>query len=324
MEGYEKEVGSGISKYVAAKDLDKPQEIAFIEFFPLSAAQVVVYLASFLDLSNISETVQKHLANWLRGRPRWAATFVEEFLVRKEKDSYDGRKGDFDTEQDCALVQAMDRYLEDMTMKKRRHTWQGGNRTAFTAFEAFDGGHRLPRTELNEIERAIYRFALGEQPELLTKDSKRLIETGVAALKISETSVESDDVVAYIDEPLIVEAGINYYGLEDLIKRDFAAQNDGGLGDGYEKLCIRPLQLKLIEKLQEKFSKDQFGYYISARSAYGVVARSSKGQKPTNMAETMKWLEEARIASFEGALPPILFPDDLFGPDLVLLMWDQT
>ena len=323
MGGYEKELGSGIAKYVPAINLDKPQEIAFIEFFPFSEDGVVAYLANFLDLFSISKTVQKHLAKWLRGRPRWTATFVEEFLVRQEKTSYDGRKGNFATKEDRAIVQAMDRYLEDMTTKERRKSWLGGNRTAFTAFEVFDGKNRLPRAELNEIERVIYRFALGEKPELLTEDSRRLIEIGVAALKISETSLASDDVVAYVDEPLIVEAGINYYGLEELIKRDFAAQNDGGLGDGYEKLCIRPLQFQLIRNLQEAFHKNQFQYHISTRSAYGVVARSSKGQKATNLAETMIWLEQARGASFEGLLPPILLPDDLFGPDLVCLMWEK-
>ena len=79
--------------------------------------------------------------------------------------------------------------------------------------------------------------------------------------------------MAHIDEPLIVEAGNQWYGLEDLVERYCQYQDKGSHVDDYEKLCICPMQSKLTEKLAEAFSHSQFGdYSIFTKSAYGVIA----------------------------------------------------
>ena len=215
MEGLEKEKTSGNAKFAGTIE----ENSAFVNFLPLAGSQVDNYLSTFLQLENVDENVRRHVTSWLRGRPRWAATFVEEYLVRTDKSYKEPTKGDF-TGGD-ALIQAIDRYIHDMTSKlsDRRKSWQGGNRTACSAFEEFDAENknRKHRRSLNEIERAIYKYAFGMKPDLLKEDAKILIMTGVAALHVRETNMDTKSVVAYIDEPLMVEAGVRYYGVDELL-----------------------------------------------------------------------------------------------------------
>jgi hypothetical protein len=231
-----------------------------------------------------------------------------------------GTIGRFNNDEERALVQVMDRFLHDITKKERRKSWQGGNRTAYTAFENFDGENRASRMKLEEIERVIFRYSVGEETEVLRKDSKLLIMTGVAALHIEETKLETNTVVAHIDEPLIIEAGIQYFGLAHLAQKNFGAQEGGGQEGGYEKLC----KLKMIDRLREDFPKGRFGEYkISTNSSYGVIAKFCKGQGGESIGRTLEWLEQVQSATFEGAIASFCFPDELFGPDFVCAMWDM-
>jgi len=174
MEGLEKEKTSGNAKFACTV----AENSAFVNFLPLTGSQVEDYLSTFLQLENVDENIRRHVTSWLRGRPRWAATFVEEYLVRTDKSYKEPTKGEF-TGDDAALIQAIDRYIHDMTSKlsDRRKSWQGGNRTACSAFEEFDAENktRKHRKSLNEIERAIYKYAFGMKPDLLKEDAKILI-----------------------------------------------------------------------------------------------------------------------------------------------------
>ena len=324
MQGLEKEKTSGSAKFSCAV----PEKSAFINFLPLTRTQVEDYLSTFLQLENVDENVRRHVTSWLRGRPRWAATFVEEYLVRTDKSYKEPTKAEF-TGDHAALIQAIDRYIHDMTSKlsDRRKPWQGGNRTACSAFEEFDAENknRKHRRSLNEIERAIYKYAFGMKPDLLKEDAKILIMTGVAAVHVQETNLHTKSVVAYIDEPLMVEAGVRYYGVDELLLSHLEMQEDGGMSDGYQKLCIRPLQEHLSEKLVALFPDDRFcDFSVPLRSAYGVIAKSCEGQTTEKVKLTMEWLEAAKSAKLEGSVPPFCLPDELFGPDLVCLMWNKT
>ena len=67
---------------------------------------------------------------------------------------------------------------------------------------------------MNEIEQVVCRYALGGKSEALRQDAAVLIRVGVAALNIRETNLKTNTVVATLDEPLVVEAGIRYYDVE--------------------------------------------------------------------------------------------------------------
>lgn len=202
------ESNAGVAKYSHSSDKLNPSQ--FTNFKPLASDAVELYLSKFLCFSNVSSDVKEHIAKWLRGRPRWAATFVEEFLVRSGRsDLEEQTRGDFN-EEERALVQALDRFLLDMTREKRRVSWMNGNRTAYTAFGTFNKriGRAVSRKDLKEVERNVYKCAVGGHSSLLTEHAAELIETGVAALRVEESSEKSERVAALIDEPIVIEAGI--------------------------------------------------------------------------------------------------------------------
>ena len=75
----------------------KPRQhsLVFYRLDPLGIEEVRSYLYKFLSLEKIREDLVKHMAKWLRGRPRWVATFVETFLQRPGKQNYFKPPGDF-------------------------------------------------------------------------------------------------------------------------------------------------------------------------------------------------------------------------------------
>ena len=261
VDGLGEEANSGVAKYSYA---DAPQP-PFTAFRPQAPTDVKKYLSRYLNLDGVSEEVQQHVWNWLRGRPRWAATFLEEFLIQTQKKCDGQTKGRFN-ENEEKVISALDRYVADMTNEDRRQSWSGGNRTAYSAFGVFDYGGKNTREALNEVEQVIYRFALGQQPEVLRNETKELIMHGVAALHTEESNVANGVVVAYIDEPLVVEAGIQYYGLESIILRAFKMQENGGHGDGFEKICLYPFGKSSWARLSPSSPKMTFWLPISRQN----------------------------------------------------------
>ena len=90
---------------------------AFIDFQQLSATHVHEYLERFLVLDplQVRSLVIERVSEWLRGRPRFVATFLEEFMMRDLKTKYrGGTRGKFSDDEN-RLVHALDRFLFDMT-----------------------------------------------------------------------------------------------------------------------------------------------------------------------------------------------------------------
>lgn len=112
--------------------------------------------------------------------------------------------------------------------------------------------------------------------------------------------------------------------MEDLILESFRAQEAGGQGDGFEKICLFPLRSKLIDALRVQFGDAFRDLHVSEKSAYGVLVRKCKGQSNQDVTKTLEWLKDARKAKFEGTVPPFCFPDDLFGPDIVFILRDKA
>jgi hypothetical protein len=122
-------------------------------------------------------------------------------------------RGNFGME-DRNLLQAVDRFLTVMTCDarsaNRRTSWNAGASSAYSSIARMDRQEFLETRR--KLEDAIFKFAIGKRPCCFEEGpSKRLIEEGVAAVNIDST--EESFVQAYLDEPIIVQAGLNFFCL---------------------------------------------------------------------------------------------------------------
>jgi len=167
------------------------------------------------------------------------------------------------------------------------------------------------------LESAIFKFAVGGKATFIEEGHKALIQVGVGAL----CSVNGDR--AKLDKPVIIQAGINHFSLEKMADSNMAAQEDGGLGDAFEKCLLPAIQKRLSQILHDQLNHHGGSVLkdccVSKRSSYGVLAIKCK-----DCVSTIKWIEAATSARFEGKVPPLCYPDSLMGPDLIFLMWNKT
>jgi hypothetical protein len=322
--------------------MKKPHNLAenrttvFKEFNLLGANAVKDYIFSILKIESASEestsqcvpdvSVVDHVSLWLRGRPRWTASFLEVYLVRKghaDRSTDKSRtRGNFSLE-GGKLMEAMDRYIDvyatgttsEIAEFERRKSLNPPEGTAYSAIKRLEtvGGYQL----VKKVEAAIFKFAVGGQPVFLQGCYKTLIEVGVAAL-----STPGEDKAVF-DEPMMVQAGINYFSIEQTVAENLAAQEDGGQGAAFEKLMLPAIQKRLPAILREQLQapgdilKD---FWVSSRSSYGVLALDCK----TDISATIEWIEDATAATFEGQVPPFCYPDTSIGPDLMFLLWNES
>ena len=308
------------AKSIMAKRLNHPErEFVFKDFKVLDAQDVKSYMGSFLYLqgSGVEDSVIQHVSKWLRGRPRWTASFLEVYLVREKVDGYQGTRGQFSSSS-ALLMEALDRYLAVMTTDpkspNRRQSFSPGSYSAYAAIMRAVTKHPNYKVHF-ALQRAIFRFVVGGRPTPISEQPRMLIEVGVAA-------VAGGPDEAVIDEPIIVQAGINFFTLEDATTENLVAQEQGGLGEAFEKIMLPAIQKKLRALLQTQHKGDNAfpEYNVSCRSAYGVLAMDCK----ESIESTLNWIEAATNATFEGQVPPFCYPDDHFGPDLMFLMWNNS
>ena len=313
----------------APLNLGENRTIIFKNFKPLDQAGVRRYLLRFLTLDVNATTeegvpnscVINHISNWLRGRPRWTASFLELYMVRKMKDNHDGTRGSF-SRVGALLMQALDRYIdnytqptldEDTSNEDRRKSYEPPEGTAYSSIRRIVEIKREYEIS-KKLESAIYKFALGGQPMIIDDHYATLIETGVATLCQTKKG-------AIIDEPLIIQAGIKYFSLAQMAIKNMTVQERTGQGAGFEKVMLPAIQMKLPQILAKQL--DAMGealkdLRVPKRSAYGMLAIHCSSPK-----ETIQWIEDATKSTFEGQVVPFCYPDEHIGPDLIFLMWDR-
>ena len=314
VEEYKREATSSFMKRCKAK-VNPP----FIDFQPLAPMEVISYLSRFLDLENVTEALKMHVANWIRGRPRLTATFLEEYLARPLKEETpspeDLTRGQFHTDEDTVMIRALDEYRLDTTTRGRRASWHSGGTTAFRALEK----SWLTGKVCSSLKQAVCKFTLGGKPFIFTGDMMDLMQVGVVSLSIQGSKPTEYYFEAIIDEPMIGEAGINYFGMEKLVNFSMTCQEDDGLGQSFEKVAIPYIRKNLASDAHGFFPHDSFDQYrISKISSYGVMA------KKCNINETLDWIEKAINATIEGSVPPFCLPDNAFGPDAMTLMFNSA
>ena len=72
-EGLEAEVGSIMAK----ETKEQPPKPHFFDFELLKSGDVREHLLNFLQTDGVRPCVLNHVCEWLCGRPRWTATFLE-------------------------------------------------------------------------------------------------------------------------------------------------------------------------------------------------------------------------------------------------------
>jgi hypothetical protein len=164
-----------------------------------------------------------HVASWLQGRPRWTATYLETFLVRK--------KGCLITQLSLRIEVVTE---SDEPSKKRRYSWSSGKRSAYSVIE---GLFTKAGPEWSEAQRefckATLNFTLTGEPSLVTTKAATLIEYGVASVDTDNEA--GGHISGKIDEPLIVQAGINFFGTEKLLSNKLAStESESEKGNCFE------------------------------------------------------------------------------------------
>ena len=124
---------------------------------------------------------------------------------------------------------------------------------------------------------------------------------------------------AKIDEPIIVQAGINFYALEKWTIEHLDNQEEKCKGEAFEKIMLPAIQERFSYILAEQYKDNNLdGWTVSVRTSYGQLA-----QKCSSPEETMGWIEKEINATFEGQVPPFCFPDEYIGPDLIFMLHNQ-
>lgn len=315
--------GTSISKEnmdVSAVAKQAMEDIAsFDEFRPLDEQEVERYLETFLDLTNIRNAVKKHIARWLVGRPRWAANYMEEFLYRSLKSPPGGTRGKAFTDHEKRVVEAIDRYIDYMTKSPgERRLSCTGNTTAYTSIDRFISRQKGLGTPGQALRQAKYKYAVGGQTTLVSKHVAELVEVGVAGLCTNQNSPEGTIYQVVIGEPIVVQAGAEFFGLEDMTTWSLDLQeNASAQGFAFEKCSLVPIRTKLEALVKNEFTEKLDGFVISQKSSYGVFAQICESSS-----DVMKWIHNAVDAELEGAVPPFCMPDVYMGPDVLTLMWN--
>jgi hypothetical protein len=172
-----------------------------------------------------------------------------------------------------------------------------------------------------KFHKAVFDFALGGKPVIFSSDATRLIEIGVAAVTVGG----SGDALAFkgtLDEPLIVQAGINYFNLCMAVKaRIEVQQSSSAQGDSFERFMLPSIQARFGNILSTQVVNSAVkGFSVSSRTAYGVLACDCKD----SIDSTIAWVNRSTCVRFDGQVPPFCYPDDHFGPDVLFLLWNDS
>ncbi|CAB9518757.1 expressed unknown protein [Seminavis robusta] len=265
---------------IIAKGIGSPGPFSiFKNFAPFEEKNVKEYLYSVLDLEekDIDEAVLRHLCKWLRGRPRWTASFLEAYLVRKTRESCKGTRGSF-SPSSAKLLEALDQYRavytkDPETTDDRRGSFTPEKGSPFKAMR--DAFVRYAEEDLiGTLQRAVFKFAVGGEEVIIEENDMRLIEVGLVAIRVDERGSRT-----VLDEPIMVEAGINYFSLKGSALTNLLAQEKGGQGEAFEKIMLPAIQdnfAKVLEKQHKEENQVLSQYRVSTKSAYGVLAASCK------------------------------------------------
>jgi hypothetical protein len=183
VDALEEESGSVVAK----RPRKERYPLVFADLPPLNVGGVAMYLETFLKLRDvIGDDLLEHACKWLRGRPRWTATFVETALIRTNHPKRTTTRGRFNSEE-LPFIQILDRYVSVMTAgdNSQRDSWRLGlgKATAFAAVAKLRNKQgkaddfRWQDTKA-EFDKAVFKFALGGDFVIFQQNASMLVEIG--------------------------------------------------------------------------------------------------------------------------------------------------
>jgi hypothetical protein len=312
-------------------------------------AEVKAYLCQILDLADMDDgdeegkakVVLEHVARWLVGRPRWTATFLSIYLTCTSEPTLRTTSGQFN-DKEARLLEALDRYVCALTKGPRKPGEElrrdsqmlAGGASAFSAVARYCRRVEGKKAALTTSGRAIdgsgttfqhqiRDLVLGGVPTVIHEDAEQLIEFGLAAVN---SVFRNGAVSGIVNEPLVVEAARNYYLVTVKLVQALMTEavNDASSASVYLNL-FELLSLAAIQAKFDTIGRGQVGdvlgvetWRVPSKSAYGVLAL-----KCDTMEETVAWLESAVQSRLDGMVAPFCLPDNMFGPDMVFLRWND-
>lgn len=304
----------------------------------MSVGGVAAYVNKFLDCEKLKGDLVNHVAEWLRGRPRWTATFLEVFFVREIKRHQEMARGRFD-KGEVSLIQALNRYIcshtePEIDMSKKRQSLTFDRTSAYAAIERMAKNSSQDYWDVrDEMRQAIFRFALSGKKSVIGTRVAELIQGGVASVDFELGELTDKHGKGKIDEPLIVQAGISFFGLQKNVESNFT--NSSGPSDAgirFEQYILPGIQTNFTKMVASRASDVLFcGLDDDERqkqvalmkqaavpkwSSYGVMAVDTR----SNVLGTIKWIKDSLDARFDGTVAPFCYPDTYFGPDLMFMM----
>jgi len=223
------------------------------------------------------------------------------------------------------LITSLNRYIEvvtesEETLRNSRHSRSLKHRSAYSAVgRLFTKAGAEWSEAQRELRKATLDFTLTGNPSFVMEKAATLIEYGVASVDTDSATVAGGHIRGKIDEPLIVQASINYFGFEkSLIEKIASTGSESEKGNCFEQFVLPSIQARFSTVLASQL-KDDLGdlehYTVPKYSSYGVLALDCK----TSLA-TMEWIKRAMASRFEGLVEPFCYPGTKFGPDVVFLM----
>jgi hypothetical protein len=198
------------------------RRFVFSDLANLTPNEVSVYLQTFLNFDNVESDLVEHVAKWLSGRPRWTASFLEEFFICGPAMMPTEVRGRYKDEEQ-PLIMALQRYIDILTQPgtivKRRHSWQATKKSAYACIErVFQQTGKDWSEAQREIRKATSNFALGGNSSVITIQSAKLIKMGVTSVHTDGVVLtDSSHVRASFNEPLMVQASINFFELDKTV-----------------------------------------------------------------------------------------------------------
>jgi hypothetical protein len=106
-------------------------------------------------------------------------------------------------------------------------SWSAGEASAYATIK------KVKDLEVTKaLEKAIFDFSVGGKPSYLEKHAKLLIEIGVSAVSVEQTV--RDNFVGVLDEPIIIQAGINFFNLKRNLRGHLRDQEGSDQGEGFK------------------------------------------------------------------------------------------
>mmetsp|Transcript_8093 Transcript_8093/g.11682 ORF Transcript_8093/g.11682 Transcript_8093/m.11682 type:complete len:183 (-) Transcript_8093:321-869(-) len=138
----------------------------------------------------------------------------------------------------------------------------------------FETQHAL----LGQVKDATFVYAFSGKPMVMRDKTAKMIQSGIASVVfVSGENTPEAFVDCKVDEPIMVQACINFLDVQALLETEMAlARGSSHLGDGFEHYMLPAIQQNFMDVLKEQLhnnSGDYDNFSVPKLSSYGVLAR---------------------------------------------------